>query len=176
MSSVSRTWRTLQPDQRDAWTSVASGLNARTRLGQTGPLTGNQLFCKINVSLAKYGLDALVNPPTMPEFGALAVTGLVITNTGGVIALKLTCPTSPGENTIIRASKPVSQGIARCPDCSVVGMCPTPATGSAVITSLYTAKWGNPPVHTKIFVQANQITDGYETPLTTYEAIVPAAA
>jgi len=41
-------------------------------------------------------------------FPDLAPTNLVITNTGGTIALKLTCPADPGENTIVRASVPVS--------------------------------------------------------------------
>ena len=35
-----------------------------------------------------------------------APTSLVITNTSGVIALKLTCPTDPGTSTIVPASSP----------------------------------------------------------------------
>ena len=76
------------------------------RLGQSGPLTGLQLFTKVNCTLALLGQEAVVAPPENPTFPALAPQNLVITNTGGTIALKLTCPTSPGENTIVRGSRP----------------------------------------------------------------------
>jgi hypothetical protein len=68
------------------------------------------------------------------------------TNASGVIALKLTCPTSPCQNTIVRGSKPVSQGYGKFSDFRVLDMCPTPAQGSADITSLYTSRYGVPPV------------------------------
>ena len=59
------------------------------------------------------GQAAVDAPPAVPQFPALAPANLVITNTGGVVALKLTCPADPGENTIVRGSKPLSSGRPR---------------------------------------------------------------
>ena len=175
LSDVARRWRILTEDQRSAWTGAALGVNSRPRLGSYGILTGEQLFCRINVALATFGSDEVDAPPAFPTFPALAPQGLVITNTAGVIALKLTCLGDPGDGTILRAAAPVSQGINRPPRVSIIGTCPATAAGSATITELYVAKFGVPPVKSKVFVSANQIVDGWEDPLVTFQDVVPAA-
>ena len=173
---VTTQWRSLQESQRAAWIAAASGVNSTSRMGQSGPLTGHQLFNKINCNLALLGEDTVDAPPVRPAFPDLAPQNLVITNTAGVIALKLTCPTSPGENTIIRASKPFSQGREKLDDFRVLGTCPAPVQGSADITSLYAAKYGVPGVGTKVFVRVNQLVNGWEDLPVTFAAIVPASA
>ena len=55
-------------------------------------------------------------------------------------------------------------------------MCPVPTGGSADLTSLYTARYGVPPVGTKVFVRVNQYVDGWEDLPVTFAAIVPTAA
>jgi hypothetical protein len=174
LTRVTARWRTLQEAQRAAWTAAGSMVSSVSRLGQSGPLTGQQLFNKINCTLAQFGQDQVDAPPAPPQFPALAPQNLVITNTGGVIALKLTCPANPGENTIVRSSKPVSQGFGKFTDFRVLGTCPAPAQGSADITSLYTARYGVPPAGTKVFVSVNQYVDGWEDHPVTFAAIVPA--
>jgi hypothetical protein len=176
LSRVTAAWRGLQESQRAAWTAAASGVNSASRLGQSGPLTGQQLFNKINCNLAQFGQEQVDVPPARPQFPALAPQNLVITNTSGVIALKLTCPTSPGENTIVRGSRPVSQGYGKYTDFRILGTCPAPAQGSANITSLYEARFGTPPVGTKVFVSVSQLVDGWEDLPVTFAAIVPASA
>ena len=176
LSRVASAWRGLQDSQRAAWTAAASGVNSASRLGQSGPLTGLQLFNKINCTLAQFGQDQVVAPPARPQFSALAPQNLVISNTGGVIALKLTCPTSPGENTIVRGSKPLSQGFGKCTDFRILGTCPAPAQGSANITSLYEARYGAPAVGTKVFISVSQLVNGWEDRPVTFAAIVPASA
>jgi hypothetical protein len=167
LTRVTARWRGLQEAQRAAWTAAASGVS---------PLTGNQLFNKINCTLAQFGLDQVEAPPARPQFSSLAPQNLVIANASGAITLKLTCPTSPGENTIVRGSKPVSQGYGKFTDFRVLGACPAPVQGSADITSLYTARYGVPPVGTKVFVSVNQVVDGWEDLPVTFAAIVPASA
>jgi hypothetical protein len=93
-----------------------------------------------------------------------------------VVALKLTCLGDPGENTIVRGSKPVSQGIEVCKDFRILGPCPAAVAGSADITSLYTARYGVPKAGTKVYVQASQFVDGWESVSRAYSAIVPLAA
>jgi hypothetical protein len=173
---VTARWRSIQESQRAAWVAAASGVSSSSRLGQSGPLTGQQLFNKINCTLAQLGQDQVDVPPVRPAFPDLAPQALVITNASGVIALKLTCPTDPGQNTIVRASKPLSQGFEKYSSFRILGICPAPAQGSADITNLYTARFGVPAVGTKVFVSVNQFVDGWEDHAVTFAAIVPASA
>ena len=176
LSRVAARWRALTEAQRAAWMAAAKEARSNPRLGQSGTLSGFLLFTKINCTLAQFGQEQVDAPPAQPQFPDLAPANLVITNTGGVIALKLTCPTNPGENTIIRGAEPVSQGRETCSDFRVLGTCPAPALGSADITGLYTARYGVPPVGKKVYVQVNQFVDGWESLPVTFWAIVPAAA
>ena len=173
LTKVSARWRALQETQRAAWITAAQNVKSRTRLGQNGPLTGAQLFNKINCTLALFGQQQVDAPPPVPQFPDLAPQNLVITNTADVIALKLTCPTDPGASTIVRASAPLSAGREKCANYRILGLCPVPAQGSADITSLYTARYGVPPVGTKVFVRVNQFVDGWEDAAAKFSAIVP---
>ena len=167
-------FRALTTAQQNAWNAAASEQLSRSRLGQSGPLTGLQLFVKINATLTLLGQAAVDSPPAVPQFPALAPQNLVITNTGGVVALKLTTPSDPGENTIVRGSKPVSAGIRAVPGVVMLGICPAPVLGSCDITALYTAEYGVPPVGKQVFVQCNQHVDGYQSLPMTFSAVVPA--
>jgi hypothetical protein len=175
LTRVSARWRSLQESQRAAWRAAASGVQSASRLG-SGPLTGQQLFNKINCTLAQFGQDQVDAPPPRPMFPDLAPQGLVITNAGGVVTLKLTCPADPGENTIVRGSKAVSQGFEKFTDFRVLGTCPAAVANMADITNLYTARYGMPPAGTKVFVRVNQFVDGWEDVPLTFAAVVPAAA
>ena len=91
LTKVSARRRALQEPQRAAWMAAAKEAKSNSRLGQSGTLSGFLLFTKINCTLSKFGQDQVDAPPARPLFPDLAAQGLVITNTGGVIALKLTC-------------------------------------------------------------------------------------
>ena len=173
LRKVSARWRELTEGERTAWIIAAQQAKTHTRLNQNGPLTGAQLFNKINCTLELFGEDQVGAPPPLPQFPDLAPENLVITNTAGVIALKLTCPNSPGENTIVRASAPLSAGRSKAPSYRILGVCPTPASGSSDITGLYTARFGVPPVGMKVFVRVNQFVNGWEDMAAKFSAIVP---
>ena len=62
-AAVSQRWRTLTEEQRLAWIAVAATILSKPRLAQSGPLTGLQLFVKVNVYLAYRGLPQVDLPP-----------------------------------------------------------------------------------------------------------------
>ena len=175
LGRVAAKWRKLTETQRVQWMEAATAVKSNSRLGQSGTLSGFQLFAKINCTLTQFGQDQVDTPPLRPEFPDLAPQNLVITNTSGQITLKLTCPADPGQNTVVRASAPISQGRETCKDFRILGTCPTPAGGSADITSLYVARYGVPPVGKKVYVQINQFVEGWESLPRAYSAIVPAS-
>ena len=176
LSRVAARWRALQETQRVAWMAAAKEAMSNPHLNQSGNLSGFLLFTKINCTLAQFGQDEVDAPTERPQFPALAPQALVITNASGVITLKLTCPTDPGQNTIVRGAAPLSQGREVCKDFRILGACPAPAQGSANITSLYTARYGEPPVGKKVYVQVNQAIDGWESLPVTFWAIVPSGS
>jgi hypothetical protein len=176
LSHVSARWRALQETQRAAWMAAAEDVKSNPRLNQSGSLSGFQLFTKINCTLAQFGQAQVDAPPAQPQFPALAPQNLTITNTSGVIALKLTCPGDPGDGTVIHGAKPLSQGREVCNDFRILGLCPAPVQGAADITSLYTARYGVPTVGTKVYVRVNQFVDGWESLGRTFWAIVPAGS
>jgi hypothetical protein len=111
-----------------------------------------------------------------PQFPSLAPQNLVITNTGGVVAVKLTCPTDPGENRVLCASPPQNSASRAYGNYRITGACPAPAGGSADITALYVAEFGAVPVGKRPFVQASTMVDGFESLPRKFQTRVPAAA
>jgi hypothetical protein len=175
LAQHARRFDALTDAQQDAWNTAANGFRSRPTLGQSGPLTGLQLFTRVNCKLGLLGQEPVDAPPVAPQFPSLAPQGLVITNTAGVIAVKLTCPTSPGENTVLRASPPQNSAVRACGNFRIIGTCPAAAQGSADITSLYEAVFGAVPVGKRIFVRASTMVDGFESLPREFQARVPAA-
>ena len=132
------------------------------------------LFVRVNCKLALFGLEPLNTPPPPPVFPDLAPQDLFITNTAGVIAVKLVCPADPGVNTVLRASPPQSPGVASCRSYRIIGICPAPVAGLADITALYTACFGPPPVGRRIFLRASTMVSGFESLPLEFRALVPA--
>jgi hypothetical protein len=134
------------------------------------------LFNKINCTLLLFAQPQVDTPPAPPVFPDLAPQNLVITNAGGVVTIKLTCPTDPGTNTVVRASAPQSAGRGTCRNFRILGVCPAPVAGASDITGLYTARFGAPLAGTKVFVSVTQFVDGWEDLSAKFSAIVPTGA
>ena len=83
LAQHARRFDALTDAQQDAWNVAAAGFRSNPSLGQSGPLTGLQLFVRVNCKLGLLGQDQVDAPPLAPQFPALAPQSLVITNTGG---------------------------------------------------------------------------------------------
>jgi hypothetical protein len=176
LAQQARRFDTLTDAQQDAWNVAAAGYQSTPSLGQSGPLTGLQLFVRVNCKLGLLGQTPVDAPPASPQFPDLAPQGLVITNTSGVVAVKLTCPADPGDKTVLRASPPQNSAVRACRNFRIIGICPAPAAGAADITALYTAEFGAAPVGKRLFVKASTMVDGFESLAREFQARVPAAA
>jgi len=176
LRSVASQWRGLTQAQRDAWTAEASAHQSQARLGQSGPLTGLQLYAKINCSLLNIGGAVVQAPPAQPVFDLLPVSGLVITNAAGVITLQLTTTASPPDGTMLWGAKPCSQGINSARGVVYLGTLDSPVNDEIDITAAYTGRYGSPGVGKKVFVKVNQNIDGWEDSPRQFWGIVPVAA
>ncbi len=169
-----RAWDALTEAQRIAWIAAAATHQSKTRCGTSGPLTGLQFYQQVNANLLLLGQDAVTDPPATPVFGDLAPQNLIIANAAGVVTMKLTCPTPPGENTIIEATPPQKAGVSICTNYRVIGTCPAAVAGSADITALYTAKFGAPASGQKVFVRCRLMVNGFQGVPNAFSGIVPA--
>jgi hypothetical protein len=176
LGNAASLWRQITEPQRLAWIAAAEQEQSKPRLGQSGPLTGIQLFTKLNCSLLLVGEAVVSDVPAKPQFPTLPVTGLTITNTAGSIALELACSDDLELNTIVRASKPRSVGIYKEADLRYLGTAPVVSGGFSTITDLYTAEFGVPTVGKKIFVTVNQCIDGWQDIAHKFNATVPASS
>jgi len=86
----------LTDAQQEAWIAAAAQMQSKATLGQSGPLTGLQLFTKVNCAILAIGGTAVLTPPAKPLLSPLPIDRLEITNTAGAIALKLHTGASAG--------------------------------------------------------------------------------
>jgi hypothetical protein len=175
LGRVAARWRTLTDEQRSAWTAAGRDAETRRRLGKRAFLTGCQFYIKINCARAAIGLDLLTIPPDPPTFAKNQVEELTITNSHGNIALKLSVPSTPAENTLVLGAAPCSAGRSSAQHFYFLGFLPDPVRGESDITSLYVAKYGAPPPGSRIFIRTQQHIDGWDDLPKQTTAVVPRA-
>jgi hypothetical protein len=173
LGRASARWRVLTDRQRAAWAAAAGTNRSRARLGKSGPLTGCQLYVKINTNLALVGEPPVDDPPDYPRFGANPVGALAITNDDGAIALKLNVPSAPARFTLIWATAPCSAGLTFPPRFVCLGLLPAPVDGISDITALYLARYGAPPPGKRVFIQSSQQINGWQDGRKRTTAVVP---
>lgn len=157
-------------------TPKPSTTRPRSRLGQSGPLSGFQLFVKLNCVLVFLGELQITAPNAKPEFPATPPSALTITNISDTVAIKLTADAATADFTNVWASRPLSAGINSTSAFYYIGQIPAPVGGFSIITSLYTAKFGVPAAGKKIFVRVSQVVDAWQDLPHEWSAIVPTSS
>ncbi len=166
----------LSDVEQEAWIAAAAQLQSKPHLGQKGPLTGLQLFTKINCALLAIGADPVTAPPAKTLLSPLPVDALEVTNAAGAIALKLHTTGAPPEGTMLRACAPQNSGCRRGIGYRVLGLLPSAVGNYADITSGYTGRFGAPAAGKRVFVSVNANVDGYEGIPLVFSARVPASS
>ena len=175
LGQIASRWRGLTDEQRAAWTRAARKTRSHPRFGQSGALTGCQLFIKINCTLVAIGAQQVDWPPELPDFGTNPVGALTITNKAGAIALKLNVSRAPACYILVMGTTPCSADRSRPRRFTILGALPAPTAGASDITDLYVAKYGVPPVGTRIFIRTIQVINGWEDQPKDTTAVIPAA-
>jgi hypothetical protein len=103
---------------------AAQDVYSRTRLGQSGRLSGYLLFIKVNSILVYQGQALAVIPTERPTFDANVVGPLLATNTGGVIDLKLSVLSAPAAPVLVLATGPCSAGVSFAKHFTIIGVLP----------------------------------------------------
>jgi hypothetical protein len=176
LASQAAAYHQLTDVQQEAWVAAAAQVQSKSSLGQSGPLTGCQLFTKVNCALLAVGADPVTAPPAQPVPSVLPIDELQITNVSGVITLKLHTTDAPPDHTMLRACAPVNSGVRRAANYRLLGILDSPTGDYVDITSAYTTRFGVPVVGKRVFVSVNANMGGYEGIPQVFSARVPASA
>ncbi len=161
--SLARAWSTpLTQSQRDAWNVAAQKVPSAERLGQSGPLSGQQHFQGINSARARIGREMLLNPPEPVVFGPNPVGPLTITNGEDGVRLWLNVSGPLAEDIMVFGQAPCSAGRSKRRNVSYMGLLSVPQAGICEITELYIARYGEPRAGQKVFIVTVQQKDGWE--------------
>jgi hypothetical protein len=166
----------LTDAQQEAWIAAAAQIQSKPSLGQHGPLTGFQLFTKVNCALLAIGAATVTAPPARSLLSPLPIDGLDITNTGGTLAIRLRSTGAAPDGTMLRACAPQNSGCRRGLGYRLLGILPSPQAGYVNITSAYTGRFGAPVAGKRVFVSVNANDDGYEGIPLMFSARVPASS
>jgi hypothetical protein len=159
----SRKWGgKLSEEQRDRWTLAGAQAMSHPRLGQKGPLTGQQFWQAISTVRAIVGLPETLDVPARPIFSRSNVGRLVSENGADGVRLYLVVAGELNEDIMVFGQEPCSQGRYKRRNVSYLGLLPPPIGGLSEITRLYNAKFGEPRPGQKIFIVTCQEKDGWK--------------
>jgi len=175
LASQAAAYDQLTDVQQQAWIAAASQMQSKATLGQSGPLTGLQLFTKVNCAVLAIGGTPVSTPPAKPLLDALPIDALAITNVAGAITIRLHTTDSPAEGTMLRGCAPQNSGSRRGVGYRLLGILGSPVANYITITTAYTSRFGVPAVGSRVFVSVNANISGYEGIPLVFSERVPAA-
>ena len=137
-------------------------VQSHKRLGQSGPLSGQQHFQGINSARACIGLEPLWDPPAPVVFGPSPIGQLVITNGEDGVRLMLQVSGTIATDIMVFGQAPCSAGRRKRRNVAFLGLLPAPQGTMCEITALYVARYGEPRPGEKVFIVTCQQQDGWE--------------
>lgn len=154
-------WNNLTDEQYDAWRASGKKTRSHPRGGQSGPLSGQNLFTAINRNQALLGLDPLLYPAERPVFSSNPVGELSIAQGRDGIVLKLRVAKAPAGHILVFASRPYNAGRRYCDKFLYLGLLPAPVRGESDITKLYARRFGPPWPGSRVIVHTVQQLNGW---------------
>jgi hypothetical protein len=165
--------RALGDEQRQRWIFAAAQVMSDPRLGQNGPLTGQQLYTSINSVRSRVNLPETLEPPVRVAFGLSAVGELVAEITEAGVRLRVRITGELNEDVMVFGQEPCSAGRSKRRNVAYLGLLPPPVNGWSDIIHLYRARYGEPRPGTRVFIVTCQQKDGWKGMDRETSALVP---
>jgi hypothetical protein len=165
--------RTLSEEQRQRWIFAGAQVMSDPRLGQNGPLTGQQLYTSINSVRSRVNLPETLEPPARVAFGPSVVGVLVAENTDAGVRLRVRLTGELNEDVMVFGQEPCSAGRSKRRNVAYLGLLPPPVNGWSDIIHLYRARYGEPRPGTRVFIVTCQQKDGWKGIDRETSALVP---
>ena len=156
-------WKNLSKAQQQLWQDAAPQYPKTDSLGQSGVYTGQQLFNKLNQTLAVVGVSLITQPLIPKVFSAIDLSSFTINRTAGVLDdanVVLSAVGTANEAVIVTITPGLSGGITR-PGRSQFKIVETFADASLApqldFDAAYAALYGVPEVGATIFVRVDVV-------------------
>jgi len=161
--SNSQMWsRTLSEDQRHRWCATGAKVMSYPRLGQNGPLSGQQFWQSISSVRGCVGLPADLEPPAPVVFDPSPAGRLIIENGADGVRLYVAVSGELATDIMVFGQEPCSSGRYKRRNVAYLGLLPPPIGGKSEITSLYKACYGEPRPGAKVFIVTCQTKNGWK--------------
>ena len=165
--------RKLSQEQLERWNLAGTRVMSDPRLGQRGPLTGQQLYESINSVRSRVNAPETWEPPVPVVFSPSAVRELVITNDESGVRMLVRVSGELNEDVMVFGQEPCSSGRFKRRNVAYLGLLPPPIGGMSDIMHLYKARYGEPRPGTKVFIVTCQQKNGWKGIDEEINAVVP---
>jgi hypothetical protein len=173
MRTLAAAWNSLTEEQREAW-CVASRADRRgSRAARARRRTGRGLFFKVNSRRLALKQGLLADPPDAGNYYPTPRVRLVITNHAGHVSLKVYLAHDRAEGVMVSSWRPCNPGAMVWDKFVRLELLQAPHRGMCDITRPYVAKFGVPPVGTKVFIRVQQMNDYAGSVFYTTSSVVP---
>ena len=145
--SNSQMWsRTLSEDQRHRWCATGAKVMSYPRLGQKGPLSGQQFWQSISSVRGCVGLPADLEPPAPVVFDPSPAGRLIIENGADGVRMYVAVSGDLATDIMVFGQAPCSAGRYKRRNVAYLGLLPPPIGGRSEITvPLQGPLWRTPP-------------------------------
>lgn len=153
-------WKNLTQLQRDAWNEATENYFFTDSLGNEYNPIGKNLYVSLNLNDFTVGGSEFLSPPdkVIPTED-LAFGFNKLETSGSVIISFVSAPLDTDTKIVIHATESLSPGIGYVSTMlRLIGVYDVSELADYDISTEYVAKFGNPVIDRKIFVQAKQIS------------------
>lgn len=178
MAQIASAWRGLTQLQRDGWASLAQQVTRINVFGDNVPLTGFNLFMRLNRNIFEAGGSLLADAPNLEIPDAPQISSLAADASAGTLDVGFS-PSPVPNNTvyILNATTDLSAGISYAGGkYRQISIIPATSTSPYAAGADWTAKFGTMAAGNKIFVEiyAVSLTTGFASQRSSDSVIVAA--
>jgi hypothetical protein len=155
MASIASSWRNLTDDQRAAWNALAQQVTRINVFGDNLPLTGFNLYGRLNRTLDQVGASRLTDAPQLVVPDAPTIDSITATASPLSISIEFSPDPVPADHAlIVRASTDLSAGISYAKGkIRQVQVVAAAGTSPVDIATAWQAKYGGAVAGNKVFIE-----------------------
>jgi hypothetical protein len=181
VAALAKDWSgRLTPEQRAAWNAYAEKVNSRWRSGQ-GPISGQNLYVKLNSILGLIGRPTRLWPPRRAKFYRSPAVGLRLSRCEGRVRVELVVVGPVVRDLMVFGAAPCSAGWSKLRHPVYLGLVLAEGgrAGELVerrfdLTDWYVGRFGEPAPGQRVFIRVRQQRNGWESAPKDVSDVVPA--
>lgn len=160
LTDVSKEWKTLTQEQRNAWNNAVSDYKKTNIFGDIVNPSGFNLYQRLNNNLLLIGEALLTLPPLADNVGYAEIASVAVDNSSQSVIITLGAAVPAGSVAVVKATESISPGITNVSSQLRIITTEAAASGPALtVSAAYLAKFGTVgAVGRKVFVEVYLIS------------------